>query len=253
MKRSNVVWLIVAILMAGCQPSQSSVETSIANTEVVKQTELAVVVLTMFPTETPLPTITPQPTKTPKPSATSTPIPSPVVLSGVGDNVVDLDWPYGVAIVEIIGNPSSRHFAVTSYTKDNEYIDLLVNTTEPYYGIRMIDLLEEDTVARFEINATGEWQITIKSFLEVKRIDVPGEYSSIGDDVFIVTGDGCNTARIKGNASSSHFAVIAYSYSEGRSLLVNTTDPYVGTVLCPDETLIFEILSPLEDWHISLE
>ncbi|MDD1777335.1 MAG: hypothetical protein LUQ65_04130 [Candidatus Helarchaeota archaeon] len=185
------------------------------------------------------------PTFTPEPTNTPTPIPTPMVFSGTGDSIVDIDKESGPALVHIIGNNSSRHFAVVNYDSSNKEIDLLVNTTDPYDGVRPLDFLEDEHTARFEVTATGAWSIEIIPFSLIERLEIPGEITGNGDYVFAIVGGTPDTATITGNAAARHFAVIGYGSTS--DLLVNTTDPYDGTVLLSSDTLIIEVDSE-DDW-----
>lgn len=249
------VFVLIFMVITACQPSEQAIQQAIAETQAAKPTETAI-----QPTVTPesTATSTKEPTATKKPTSTITPtieptaIPDSIEIKGNGDDVVDLDWPYGVALVEITGNPNSFHFAVKSLDENNETLDLLVNTTDIYYGTKLINLRDGEVVKRFEVSASGEWLITVKPINELRKATSPDSISGIGDDV-IGLKNSCQKLRITGNNSSQYFGVIAYSVSEGKTLLVNTTEPYQGTVLCPYQTLLIVITSALEFWEIVLQ
>ena len=201
------------------------------------------------PTNTPTPTNTPAPTNTPKPTSTPTPLPTPIILTGTGDSIVDVDRPMSPALVRIEGNASSRHFSVINYGSNGERIDLLVNTTSPYQGVRPLDFLADEHTTRFEVSASGAWTIEIIPLSNIEFVDVPGEISGTGDYVFGLRGNP-DTAAIQGNSTSNFFAVI--SYGNQRNLLVNTTDPYEGVVIVPSGTLIIEVQASA-DWVIDIK
>jgi len=224
-----------------------------AVTEAAQPTDTAVPTGTPAPTDTatPIDTPTPEPTSTPiptnAPTATATPLPEPIVLAGSGDAIVDVDKTDAPMLARIEGNAGSRHFAVTSYDASGLAIDLLVNTTAPYTGVRPLDFLEGEHTARFEVTAVGEWTITIYPVQSADAIDVPGSFVGEGDNVVILRGGVPDTAVITGNASSHHFAVTGYG--SGIDLLVNTTEPYEGTVLLDRETFLLQIVADGE-WTI---
>src|SRR4029453_5264049 len=87
----------------------------------------------------PLPTKT-APTAQP-PTATPPAIGSfPYTIAGTGDSVVDVSaYADDVALLEISGNASSRFFAIQAYDANNNYVELIVNTTEPYSGVRPLN------------------------------------------------------------------------------------------------------------------
>jgi len=252
------IFVVVLFLMAitACQPSEEIIQKAITETEAAKPIE-TVIPSTETPentaTSTKAPTSTNKPTSTINSTIEPTAIPDPIEIKGNGDDVVDLDWAYGVALVEITGNPNSNHFAVISYGDDNEYLDLLANTSEVYSGTKLINLENDEIVKRFEVNASGDWLITVKPINEVRTAEVPGEIIGIGDDVFVIPSKNCDKLEISGNESSKHFAVIAHSLVEGWNLLVNTSEPYRGSVLCPKQTLIIEVTSSMELWTIKLK
>lgn len=194
---------------------------------------------TSSPTSTPRPTNTPRPTSTPRPTVTATTPPmESIILTGSGDSIVDLDKPDDPALVHITGNAASRHFAVISYGTDGEQIDLLVNTTDPYDGVRPLDFLNDEHTARFEVTSTGPWTIEVLSLFDIPKAAVPGIYEGTGDGVFFLDG-AADTATITGNDAGHHFAV--ESYGNGYDLLVNTTEPYSGQVIVSRDARIFVV------------
>jgi len=159
---------------------------------------------------------------------------------GSGDQVIDVEkWPVP-ALVWIQGNAGSRHFAVTSYGPGSSgpysYYDLLVNTTDPYEGISLMDYFywsfgDPEHTTRFEIKAMGAWKIEIRPLNTARTVNCPGSISGSGDDVLLVTGSP-GKATINGNAGSRYFGVHAYyGQTVMYDLLVNETDPYSGTVM----------------------
>lgn len=195
------------------------------------------------PTDTPQPTATPEPTDTPAPTATSTPAPEPQVYSGTGDAIVDVEEHVGPAVLHITGNASARHFAVVNYGPGNVRMSLLVNTTDPYDGYQPLDWRADEETARFEVTATGQWEIEIIPLGHTKVqehfLEVPGTYEGDGDDVIILRGQTPDLANISGNQEGRHFAVMGYA--DRVNLHVNTTDPYEGTVMLNPQTFALEV------------
>lgn len=200
------------------------------------------------PTNTPEPTDTPLPTATPTPIPSPTPIPDPVVLSGSGDSVVDFENPFDISIAHITGNAGSRHFSVKSYESTGDSYELLVNTTDPYEGTVLLDVAVTHTT-RFEIAATGEWTIIVDSVINARELIVPGIIEGNGDDVIILREGTPDLAHIKGNEQARHFSVKGYGSSS--DLIVNTTDPYEGTVILASDTILLEI-SATGAWSIEV-
>ena len=56
----------------------------------------------------------------------------------------------------IIGNLDSRYFGVKTYDESG-YLDLLLNTTDPFDGVVIVDSGSE----LFEVNVEGSWEIEI--------------------------------------------------------------------------------------------
>jgi hypothetical protein len=203
------------------------------------------------PTELPPSINTPRPTAPPTETPIPTNTPEPIVLSGNGDSIVDSVNPFGAAIVHITGNAGAHFFAVKNYDESGNYIDLLVNTTDPYDGVRPLDFLDGEVTTRFEVTATGEWKIEILPLSSMKVLTAPGVFDGKGDDVILVKGGVPDLAKIKGNAGARYFGVRAWSDS-GRDSLVNTTDPYEGTQILPrGDFLILEIQAEGE-WSIEV-
>lgn len=283
MKR--IMFGLLLIVLAACTPATPSanmVETAIAQTAAAQPSATG----TPFPTDTlePSATIDPfeltkaanqtqnaahnatananatnlaltptkTPTWTPRPSSTPTPVPTmaPIVLSGSGDAVVDANLPGNfVGIVHITGNAGGQYFGVKNLDINNNQIDLLVNTTDPYDGVRPLNFIDGEETFRFEVTASGEWTIEILPLSSLERLNVPGTLSGTGDYVFAVSGDDPDTAIITGNANNAYFGVFAYSAT--RDLLVNTTDAYSGTVLVDPGTIVIEVIAEGE-WTIEI-
>jgi len=130
-------------------------------TRLVKEDKTSEVPLkpTRMPTNTkvpftPRPTNTLGPTPTTRPTRTPTPIPQPIVLTGSGDAVVDIEKDDSAALVHITYTGSSN-FIVWNYGTDGEKIDLLINTIGSYDGIRPLDFLVDEHTARFAVESSG--------------------------------------------------------------------------------------------------
>ncbi len=171
MKKFFLISIIVLIALTSCGPSQAktaqSVPTStnapidtVAPTNTSAPSATPTITNTPLPTNTPEPTNTPRPTNTPVPTATLTPTPAPIVLTGTGDSVVDLDKWDGAALLHITDGGGSN-FAIWNYGPDGEKIDLLVNTIGKYDGIRPLDFLSDEDTARFSVESSGQWKIEV--------------------------------------------------------------------------------------------
>lgn len=258
MKKLNLVIFFV-LLVTACSPkapSENMIQTAIAETKISnEQTLEALPTKTLRPSSTPkptntlLPTLTPMPTKTKTLVPTSTPTPEPVVLTGTGDSVIDFINPFEMGVIHITGNASGRFFAVKAYTDDGQY-DLLVNTGDPYDGFRPLDFGRKHTT-RFEVMATGDWKIELLPITSAHLMVIPGEISGKGDDVILLLRGNFtpDLAKITGNASSRFFAV--KSYGQSTDLLVNTGDPYEGTVVLSSDVIVLEVMAS-DSWTIKI-
>lgn len=94
MKKPVLIIIIIGILLTACSPSESSVQTAIAQTQANQATA------TSAPTFTPVP-----PTFTPEPTATSTPEPSPTPDL----RVINVD-PYELLLKKSDCNPEGRYY-----------------------------------------------------------------------------------------------------------------------------------------------
>lgn len=241
---SVFVFLILLVLACGnSNPSGSTgnSEEEDAPADVAEQKE--------SPTEAPDDTPTPEPpTATPEPTPTQGPPPTPVALSGSGDSVVDIPGS-GPMIARIKGNDEASFFAVTALDAANETIDLLVNTTAAYQGVRPLNLGDKQT-AKFEIKSSGPWSIELLPLESAEVLAIPGEYAGEGDQVLIVEGTP-GTATITGNEGKGFFAVIGHG-ALFPDLLVNTTDTYSGQSIVDKDvtTLIIQATGP---WSIKME
>ncbi|MFD3162843.1 hypothetical protein [Herpetosiphon sp. NSE202] len=154
------------------------------------------------PTNTPRPTAKPKPTRTPRPTATATPIPEPVILSGVGQTVTDPFMPPSPVSIIKLTHTGRRNFIVKAYTGNDE--SYLVNEIGRYTGSRV---LYGDSSSFLEINADGEWTVEIVPialdqaaangfsgtgdlvsglFMPSKEGPIPFQFSHNGDSNFIV-------------------------------------------------------------------
>jgi len=236
----------LALATAACGSADPTAAPEVADpTAAATATDAPDPTATVEPTPTLAPTATSEPTATPEPTA----IPEPVTLTGTGDSVVDAEgWQCQPGLVHITGNMGSDHFAVKNFDAAGEKLELLVNTTDPYDGVRPLDWMDDECTARFQVKGGGDWSITLLPLApipEVKRhwIGLPGTYKGEGDDVIILIGSNTpDLANVSGNASKYHFAVLAWTAKRGSDqLLINTTDPYEGTVILDPTTFAIEV------------
>lgn len=206
------------------------------------------------PTSTPEPTATPEPTEAP-PTATHTPEPDPILLSGSGDSVVDLNKWDGAAIA-VIRYSGSSYFSVQNVDAGNNHIDLLVSEIGSFAGTVPIDFADDEDTKRFEITASGEWTIEVKPMAQANRFIAPGILTGVGPDVVIIQGtQPLDKLVIDALKANSHFSI--WGYGRRRDLLVSETAPYSGTVLIAgslavDEKNLALIIQATGPWSIEV-
>jgi hypothetical protein len=203
------------------------------------------------PTNTPRPTSTKGPTSTPKPTNTLTPVPTPVVLSGTGDSVVDSPWTEGPGLLQISYSGGSN-FAIWNYDSNGEKIDLLVNTIGSYEGTVPLDFADDERTTRFEVTASGPWEIEILPLSMVRKESIPGTFTGNGDDVVALTNGDPDLMVVDASTADGNFAIWSYGTDSGRDLLVNEIAPYTGTVIVPKDTFCL-VISAEGDWSIEIK
>jgi hypothetical protein len=176
-----------------------------------------------------------------------TPI-APIILEGASADVVDLPTTEP-RILRISGNPTGRHFAVTSFDAAGDQTDLLVNTTDPYEGIVPVNFREGEASTRLQIETEAPWRIEVLPLSAGRVAAIPGSIEGVGDEVILVSGDP-DTATITGNSEARHFAVLGWGARS--ELLVNTTDPYNGQVIVARDTVLLQV-NAVGSWEIIFE
>ena len=182
-----------------------------------------------------------------EPPASSSKYPSLEVITytGSGDDVVEIQSIKDGYVFRISGNQAGRHFAVKGYDEAGNPTELFVNTTDPYSGITIDETL---TTRTLEISSAGEWAVELVPLSMLDCISTGQTFSGSGDNVLIILDCGTK-AEITGNDEGRHFAV--KSYGNSINLLVNTTDPYSGTVMLKGSPVLFEITA-VGSWTITL-
>ena len=172
--------------------------------------------------------------------------PAPITYTGSGDDYFDISPFDSLYYFHISGNSEDRHFSVTGYDAAGNYTELFVNTTD-YYNGYVLDP-NQDT-RTLEVDAECPWTIEVVSLYTAPLLPVGETYSGIDDAVLLLPSD-CRSAIINGNTLSRYFSVI--TYGSGYDLLVNTVDPYSGTVrIDPGATVM--TVHAVGGWSISLQ
>lgn len=179
-------------------------------------------------------------------------IPDPVVYTGSGDSVIEIQPPEGTWMLHVTGNSEGHHFAVKGYDSNRESTELFVNTSDPYDGITFDNTQSTVTL---EINAVGNWTVELVSIFTAQEISMDTPASGNSDAVLLVSAtDLLWTFHVSGNPSGNHFAVKGYDENlSGTELFVNTSDPYDGVTIDPSQSTAFLIVSAASDWTVEIE
>lgn len=165
--------------------------------------------------------------------------------SGNGDDYFEIAPLDELWYMEITGNAASNHFAVKGYDASGDYTELFVNTLEPYSG-SVLD--PEQSTRMLEVTSSGDWTVRLKPLSGAPVLTTNETYSGSGDAVLLVP-TGCTSAKITGNSASHHFAV--KGYGDYYNLLVNTIDPYAGTVRLERNTVVLTVTAE-GSWQITV-
>lgn len=172
--------------------------------------------------------------------------PEPITYTGSGDDYFDISPFDSLYYFQITGNSDARHFSVTGYDSSGDYTELFVNTTDYYTG-SVLD--SEQNTRTLEVKAEGDWTITIVSLYTAPVVKAGETYSGIDDAVLLIPL-GSSSAVINGNSLARHFAV--KTYGSGFDLLVNTVDPYNGTVRVDSDATVMAVTAE-GGWSIFLQ
>jgi len=249
----KIALILLTILLISCSPTPEQIQAAINLTLTAQPT--TTFTATNFPTNTVTvtntakPSLTPKPTNTPKPTETSTPVPMPIIITGETDSVVDIDKWNGPALAHIIYSGKSN-FIIINYGLNNEKYNLLVNTIGNYEGTVPIDFIDSEQTKRFEVKASGPWEISIKPLTEIRKEKIPGIISGSGDDVIYLNGSNPDLMIIDGTNAKSNFIIRGYGNS--RYLLVNEISPYSGTVILNNDIFILEVIEGGGNWTLEI-
>ena len=233
--------LLAAFLLAGCGGAEPAEEpqTEAETAEAVQETEAE------EPAEESEPAEEAEPEAEPEPEPAEEAVPQePIVLTGSGDNVLTLDPIPFQYYLHVTGNAEGKHFAVKGYDADNQGTELFVNTTKPYEG-QTYD--KKQATVLLEVKATGDWTIELVPVSTLNTVQAGETVTGAGDTMFRLEGSPA-TAAVEGNADGKHFAVKGY-IGDRSDLMVNTTDPYSGTVMVKPDTELISVDAE-GDWSI---
>jgi TM2 domain-containing membrane protein YozV len=148
-----------------------------------------------------------------------------IVQSGAGDNIITL--PAGVtAAIVTATHDGSRNFVINALDANNTATgDLLVNTIGAYSGTTVYGFSAFSDATSLEINADGNWTITIAPVSTAPALAAAGA----GDAVYLFDGP-------SGKLSATHAGERNFIVQEETDktfsigLLINDIGAYTGTV-----------------------
>lgn len=169
--------------------------------------------------------------------------------TGTGDGTITLPEGATEGMVTASHDGDSNFSVNVLDTGNQPTLDLLVNTIGSYEGTTafgLYDLGEEP--ASLQITADGDWEITIASFDEAPRMELPVE--SDGDAVYLYDGGAADWAIT--HDGDSNFMVNQFPLEGimGLSPLVNEIGSYEGTVPVTDDVAIVTIVAD-GSWKIT--
>ncbi len=175
--------------------------------------------------------------------------PDPVVVSGTGAQVVNVNKPgdFFLADINYVGE---GHFAIVSYDAAGERIDLMVNEIGSYSGRVLVDFYDGEDTAAIEVSAEGPWSVTYYP-LSAARRESAAEITGSGDDVFILSPvtKGLTVGEFHTD-DDGYFGVWGFG-DRGRDLLVNEIGPYTGQAVIDPGTSLIEVKAD-GNWVITI-
>ena len=175
-----------------------------------------------------------------------------IFLEGSGDDVVVLDSPISLAAMDVSANASGRYFGIKPILVTGESGISLVNTTDPFDGTVLLLGTDQDAIVGFEVSSNGPWTFLIKSIAEVPYLGRTETIEGSGDALVRVDETvGLTTITVNGNEEGRYFGIRPHGARYSVSV-INTTDPYSGTVRLDPGTLLLEITA-IGSWSITLD
>jgi hypothetical protein len=178
-------------------------------------------------------------------TTTTTAPPEPRTYEGVGDDVIEIEKPEGSGTPAIarVSHQGERNFIVAALDENLDRVDGLVNEIGAYEGTVPLDFLDREETVFIEVNADGNWQITLDVLESVRAFG--SDIEGAGDDVIMYTGDA--TPATISHEGERNFIVRAYT--DRSAGLVNEIGPYEGTVALPELAVI--VINADGTWSIT--
>lgn len=196
--------------------------------------ETALAAPTLSPSATPPSSATPSPTQTATPSVTPVIPQYPLVFSGTGARVLEVNKWSGPAIARITHTGLS-YFEVESFDASGRHLEFLVDTIGDYSGTVPVDF-DQTATRRLTINADGTWGIQFLPVSSAQMVPVPGTITGKGQQVFSLVGLAPDQITVDASQASGTFIIQVYkskSTTDYLGLLVTGVAPFTGAFLAP--------------------
>jgi hypothetical protein len=192
---------------------------------------------------------TPPATETPAASPTPTPQRVPILRTGIGDSVFYPQKWVGPAVVRITYDGSGT-LVVWAQNANGDREALLANTTGPYRGDSLIDVLGSQRTLRFEVRTAEAWQIEVLPLTEALHTTAPSTVSGTGDQVLVVDGSlPPDLLVVDASTATGSFSIWAYGDSGGP--VITAAAPYAGTVALPRRTTALAVKA-VGPWRLEI-
>jgi hypothetical protein len=165
---------------------------------------------------------------------------APIAYEGQGDEVLNLEKPIGVAVLDFECLQCSGNTVLKTDGREA----LLVNEIGGYAGRHLIDVSETARTSMLTITANASWKVTVTPGLSAVRITEGARISGTGDDVVAINGT--TTRALIKNRGESNFAV--WIVGEDTTELAEIGS-YEGTV--PLRAPAVAIVTSSGDWAIA--
>ena len=203
------------------------------------------------PTEQSTPNLeqnTPNPNSTKEPTPTT--IPDPITLTGTGDSDVEFSKWKGPAVISATHDGDGK-FVIENFSKNNQKIGTIIDTTGYYVGSLPLDFLSSEQSGSFKVTASGIWEIQIIPLDLARSEIVPALIEGDGDDVVIFFEEHPDQMVVDASMTSGNFIIWAYGKKGERNLLVKEKAPYSGTLVAPPDTNSI-VISTYGPWSIDI-
>lgn len=163
-----------------------------------------------------------------------------ITLSGVGDDVVEVDLHPNALAVATVEHDGESNFIIWATDAAGEETDLIVNEIGVYEGVAAVNFGYSDPTEGFDIDADGAWSIVLRPASDARAISSAGGSGQAGE-VVIASSLAGEVVDLTHNGESN-FIIWAYDAAgDPLDLVVNEIGPYQGTQRIPVGTKWLEI------------